>query len=350
MTVEISFDLGAGGMMEVRIGSVVFAGPPLILSISVFETQGKIHETLAIQDALREPITLLSAHDLNKLEAQTQPAIQAQIVAFRQRGGIVLIDSGGYEASRIGRYAAGYRGAWSIDTYKGALNDIEFDLAASFDQFIDEGESVSDFSLRLVDYFGFENSFVPREKLVPVIHLHDFAGRAIGTIDDIVDLVSRVATELSPPFVAIPERELGDGLPKKFAVAKAICDNLSKRAGGAKLHILGCGNPLSFAVFSHAGVGMTDGLEWCRTLVGPDFHLHHFQQSDLFAEPKSDIYNSAVEVIRESAKGHYLAHTLTRNLHALQYFQRLVWDARINGSLPDLICENFGYLAADVVR
>lgn len=178
--------------------------------------------------------------------------------------------------------------------------------------------------------------------------MQDFDGKRLLNEVETLDLVDRVSRELSPPFVAIPERELGNGLFSKHALAKKISANLREKAEGTALHVLGCGNPLSFAILADAGIAMADGLEWCRTLVGPNFHLHHFQHGELFPEPLTDVYNPTAEVIRETSE-HYLTRILARNLHALQGFTRLVTDAIETRTLKELVETHFGNQASNVL-
>ncbi|PBC05381.1 hypothetical protein [Mesorhizobium sp. WSM3860] len=330
--------------MELTIGKITLPGPVLIPSISIFETQGKLTDALPLQDALSEPITLLSAHDIAR-----QSELKSQISHFRDRGGVVFIDSGGYEASRIGRHVQGYRESWTIGDYKSVIDTCEHDLAASFDLFINDNETPQDFQLRLCDFLAHEHGFIQKGKIVPVVHLHNFSGTPSLNHDEAVDLIDRIAAEIDPSFIAIPERELGDGLAAKRDLTKKITSTLAKKGRRAGLHVLGCGNPLSFAILAEAGIAMADGLEWCRTLVGPNFHLHHFQHGGLFPEPEFDVYNPTAEVIREKSQ-HYLTLTLARNLHALQGFVKQVIDSMEDGELPDFLERNFGKQAAQLLR
>jgi hypothetical protein len=328
--------------MELAIGKINLVGPILIPSISVFETQGKLLDALVLQDALNEPITLLSAHDV-----ATHIELVDQISRFRERGGVVFLDSGGYEASRIGRYVKDYRVGWTIEKFKSAISQCEYDLAASFDTFVEEDETQTDFQLRLIDFLIHDHEFIDKDKLVPVVHIHDFSGKPLDT-EEVVDLIDRVATELQPRFIAIPERELGDGFEQKHKLTKKITGRLAEKGRNTGLHILGCGNPLSFAVLADAGIAMADGLEWCRNLVGPNYFLHHFQHASLFSEPATNVYNPTADVIRDTSQ-HYLTLTLSRNLHALQGFMKLVIDAMAAGNLRDLVADNFGSEAAKIL-
>ena len=103
--------------------------------------------------------------------------------------------------------------------------------------------------------------------------------------DQVASVVSRVADELDPPLVAIPERELGDGLVRRAESVRSIRGALDGLGKYYPLHLLGTGNPISVAVLAVAGADAFDGLEWCRTSA--DYrsgHLFHFQQFDCFGD------------------------------------------------------------------
>lgn len=132
--------------------------------MSLFETQGNPIDALTLQDALSEPITLVSAHDVAQSEE-----LASKVARFRQRGGVVFLDSGGYEASRIGLYVDGYRESWTVERFANAAEACEYDLAASYDMFIEEDQSVADFQLQFVDFLKYDHKFIDQTKLVPVI-------------------------------------------------------------------------------------------------------------------------------------------------------------------------------------
>lgn len=326
--------------MEITIGERVLSGPILIPSVSRFETQGSPVDAIRLQHALNEPISLVSAHD-----TVSDDVLVASVELFRDAGRVVFLDSGGYEASRISKYLPGYLEDWTIAKYEEAASRCPYDLAASFDYFWD-GES-SDYGVDLVDSLR-DHHFIPREKIVPVVHLKTFAGDRYLSSEEAVNAVDRVAAEIEPNFVAIPERELGAGLREKLELTRNIVDRLRKADRKTHLHVLGCGNPLTFALLSSAGIAMADGLEWCRTLVGPQFHLHHFQQADQFDEPKNNVYNPMAELIRDESEG-YLVRALSRNLHALQGYQRAVAQAIEERTMKQFVESNFGPAAAAIL-
>ena len=204
----------------------------------------------------------------------------------------------------------------------------------------------------MCDWIYHDHDFIAREALIPVLHLcAEKDSRSVFELEEFLGVVERVVTEFSPPYIAIPERELGFGLKARYRAAKQIVKTLQKCSTSTELHILGCGNPLTFAVLAGSGIAMADGLEWCRTLVGPNYHLFHFQHLDAVPEPADMAYNPVAEVIRAlSGEGAYLQLALARNLHAMQDFTAKVRLALQSGSYGQFLTQHFGPLAAEVLE
>lgn len=340
--------------MGITFGAKQLILPVLIPSISSFETVVGTGDALALQSLLSEPITLVSAFDVDHVEG-----LKERIAQFRQDGKIVLLDSGGYESSRISRYIPALQVSgepeasrcpiWSFEKFRKVVLSCETDLVASFDYFLQEDDpfqSYSDFEIELISNLQEHASFIDAEKLVPVIHLQNKSGTYFFDRNETRDICSRIASEFKPKFIAIPERELGAGIGERVAKVKEIVAALEKTQ--TKLHILGCGNPLTFALLAGAGAAMGDGLEWCRTLIGPDYKLHHFQQADLYEEHEHRLPNAAAEYLRQNISD-YTPGTLVRNLQSLQRFNSDLADAIGNGHLREFIEENFGKKAASLL-
>jgi len=85
------------------------------------------------------------------------------------------------------------------------------------------------------------------------------------------------------PFIAVPERELGEGICKKADTVIKIREKLNTIGRYQPIHILGTGNPLSILILAAAGADLFDGLEWCRTVADRDTgFLFHHQQFEFF--------------------------------------------------------------------
>jgi len=337
------FTMFLGWRMEsVAVGSKTLVLPSLVPSISSFETQLDPIAALQLQYALREPVTLVSAYDLNLFGSSFVDLCRR----FKETG-VLLLDSGGYEHSHASRYAGKGYATWTFEAYKAACELQLHDFAFSFDYFWrdnDSSESYDDFELRLVGELFNEHSFVAKDALIPVLHLHTRSDETQKLSEEqILQLVKRVASECKSPFIAIPERELGDGLIEKFKLAKKICDALSETPG-VGLHVLGCGNPLSFAYLAAAGARMADGLEWYRTYISDNFHLHHFQQEPVLPNAGENVGNPTAELILKRGLP-YRVKVATMNLMSLQAFSTELSPLVRQRTVHQLVQKNYGLRA-----
>ena len=198
---------------------------------------------------------------------------------FQETGGATLMDSGGYEFSKFQNdvpafFSSDFRArlhdeTWNEQRYFETVEAVHCDCVFSFDYFPLPSEESSLFRKRLVGHLQQHGRHIDVPRLIPVIHLTDRKHTWRFSELDAVSLSTAIASELGTRIVAIPERELGADIVARVALAKNICQALSEEDVG--LHILGCGNLLSFAAFAVAGVSMGDGLEWCQVLGGPEF-------------------------------------------------------------------------------
>jgi hypothetical protein len=328
-------------MGRITIGRRLFETPVLIPSISSFETQLNPADALRLQITLQEPISLVSAYDVFHKEDELVPLC----TEFRQHG-VMLLDSGGYESSRISRYAGNEPERWSFENYTHISRKDIYDLIFSFDYFLQENDSVNSFSDRILREFHNHLNYIDIATFIPVLHVQTVDGKRHLNERDILELFDNIVSGLNIRFVAVAERELGAGILSRAQLVQKIARTIRKRSSECLLHILGCGNLLSFSLFSVAGAIMCDGLEWCRTYAAANFHLHHFQQRELFSDPlktpMSEILSTSSLPYQTTAAGH--------NLLSFQVFINNLQDRLGERTVHEFICENYGQLAGDVVR
>ncbi len=333
-------------MSTITIGDRSFETPILVPSVSSFETQLGPRDALRLQITLQEPISLVSAYDVSLERDDLIPLCKT----FRKQGAL-LLDSGGYETQRIYRYARDDKQErWDFKEYAKIASEDIYDFIFSCDYFLNEGESTSDFLGRLIRNFHAHADNLDITKLIPVIHLQTLDGKRSLSDDAVAELFAAILEQISCQFIAVPERELGTGLPARARLTRRIVSTIRQNAKDCYLHILGCGNLLSFAVFALAGATMCDGLEWCRTLTADNFHLHHFQQKDLFVDPDYYKGNPIAEFIMESAKPNYASMVAVRNLLRFQTFTQSLHERLNQHTVEDFIRDHFGYRAGDAIR
>jgi len=335
-------------MHSVTVDNKTLTLPALVPSISSFETQLDPLPALQLQQALREPISLVSAYDIRSGGSEL-----IDLCREYKKTAVLLLDSGGYEHSRIQRYAGGRAPSWRFDDFKKVCALNLHDFAFSYDYFwrddTYEGESANDFELRLAGEIFTAHDFVPTERLIPVLHLQTRKGDQRLNESQVLSLVARMASECKSPFIAVAERELGDGLLERFGLAKKICDQIVTSNSNVSLHILGCGNPLSFAFMCVAGAKMADGLEWYRTFAADDFHLHHFQQAPLFDSVSNGAYNPTADWIL-SLDVSYPVKVATQNLMSFQTFMAGLAPRLPDRTVYELVTKSFGKKAGSALR
>lgn len=330
----------------ITIGNRSFQTPVLVPSVSSFETQLLPADALRLQLALREPISLVSAYDAAKDPKNLVPIS----IEFR-KSGVILLDSGGYEASRSSQYAQVAREElWTFDDYAEVAKQDNFDFAFSYDYFPEKDESGDAFLERLITELRKHSEVLDIAKLIPVIHLQSADAAQRLSEADILNCFRRVSSEMECRFIAVPERELGVGLPDRARLTRLLATQIRSKGEECGLHILGCGNLLSFSMLSVAGATMCDGLEWCRTLAVANFHLHHFQQKDLFSDPQHYLGNPMAEFLVRDANLDYPAAVAVHNLLNLQAFTQRLHARMGDGDVHKFIGEHYGEVAGAALR
>ncbi|MFZ2147909.1 MAG: hypothetical protein WAV28_11875 [Sedimentisphaerales bacterium] len=140
--------------------------------------------------------------------------------------------------------------------------------------------------------------------------------------DDFQLICNQVAKRSNPALIAVPERELGEGVLAIAQTVRSIREGLNKTGQYYPLHIVGAGNPLSILIYTACGADSFDGLDWCQTVVDhATAYLHHSLQLDFFAHQTPNI---------SKLKLPYLTHAFAHNL--VFY---LGWMEKIRGSIEE---------------
>ena len=257
--------------MDISIGGTFLSLPCFFPSISTIKTNLPPLEYLKILTALKHPLFLISAYDLYYYNTKQLKVIKKLLKDAVNNEQIVLIDSGNYES-----YWRNDK-MWSIEKYREILKSIPHQIAFCYDVFkwsIDLQGVINNIESEVVKSQSFSHGTI-----VPVLHLRKKLFPKI---------ITKLADRLNPLFIAVPERELGDGILERATNVFKIRKELNKKSQYYPLHLLGTGNPLSILIYSICGADSFDGLEWCQTTVNYDTGLlYHFQQREFFKlDPK----------------------------------------------------------------
>ncbi|MCQ1764711.1 hypothetical protein NOJ28_04130 [Neorhizobium galegae] len=203
---------------------------------------------------------------------------------IRKADGLVLIDSGNYEATRRGD------DEWLPDCFHEALQGIPHDWSYCFDQ-MDPSPDPATTAEQVIEAVK-RDAQATGSHVLPIVHTH----RLVDGFEtqQLPGVVRTVADALRPPLLAVAERELGRGLIERADTVRRIRGALDQLPFYQALHCLGTGNPWSIALLATAGADSFDGLEWCRMAVDHATNrLNHYQHYDFFTY-QTELSESAV--------------------------------------------------------
>ena len=284
--------------MELYIAQTALPLPCFFPSVSSVKTNLMPVDYVELLDAAAHPLFLVSAYDILNCAASQRPRFDAALARSKERGSVILLDSGNYE------------GFWKADQnwLPGEFHEIasatHHHLCFCYDNQDPQGDSLS----------------IAQDVVASVLRDQE---QAIGTVAPIVhgaaallpDAARIAAEELYPVLLAVPERALGDGIVERTRIVRNIREALSSLEVYCPLHLLGTGNPLSIIAYALAGADSFDGLEWCQTVVDHDTgRLLHFQQWDLLRHQTEWGRNNALPYIQSIL------------MHNLGFYGRLMAD------------------------
>ncbi len=303
-----------------RSSTLEFRGKTLQLpcfqfSVSSHETQIHPRDGLWLFQHLQPAAVLISAYDAWKYGKNDRKFLSS-IHKLRQSRCAVSLDSGNYEAYRKkDLHSNQNKDGWRREYFRKMAGELSPDFAFAFDKAEPKG-SIDEVAEHIIsDFRGDENGIHPRDfPLSPIVHL---PGKYEGPRAECASqIVSRLVSALDPIMVAIPERELGDGLIERVRTVRDIRRALNHLGKYYLLHLLGTGNPISMVAFAIAGADSFDGLEWCRTVADYDNgSLFHFQHFDCFRKRYlMRLRSQEIRSIVEDSEASYGAKVASYNL------------------------------------
>lgn len=300
--------------LSIVVSGVSLPLPCFFPSISSVKTNLKLLEYLRVLRAVGHPLFLLSAYDLHNSSKRDAKIIKNILTESVQAGKVVLVDSGNYESYWIRDLS------WRRQSYWSCLGSCDYGLAFHFDKRLHSTQhrTVNSLADEIEKGVIKDQAKASKGTVIPIIHAPSEALPEVSTI---------VATRLNPVMIAVPERELGDGIIARSITIAKIRKALNEKGRYYPLHLLGTGNPLSIMMYVMAGADSFDGLEWCQTTVNyENALLYHFHQRELFGH----------QVEFDSLDIPYTQATLAHNLRFYSIWMREIQDYLSSGKMIDL--------------
>lgn len=313
--------------------------PAFVFSLSSHETQVMPKDGATLLHLFESGAALVSAYDAWKYYGRDSN-FRSSMKKLRQSESVLFLDSGNYEAYRKNDHylPKNNPNGWHKEHFREAAARFSPDLAFSFDTIDPVGEP-DRIAARIAASFRADDRAL-RERdfpLCPIIHI---PRKYEGTLADCAArIVSGVANALDPLMLAIPERELGDGLLERTRTVRDIRKALNDLGKYYPLHLLGTGNPLSMIALAAAGADSFDGLEWCRTVA--DYNngfLFHFQQFEFFSQAHLNrIQDQGIRHLIENPRTPYSVRTLSYNVDFFKDWTRTMQSMIHSGQTETLL-------------
>lgn len=290
-------------------------GPWFFPSISSVKANYSVRQYVGQLNAVGAERYLVSAYDLGRTSGGEKDAVLGELREAKARGCAVLLDSGNYES-----YWKADR-AWSRRDFHAVALETGCCLVFSFDQ-QHPGDNVDAIVEEVVAGVLRDTEALAGRLVCPIIH---------GATGLLPEVCGAVAQQLEPEMLAVPERELGDGIYERAINVWRIRSALSSVTPRPRLHLLGTGNPLSLLLFAASGAESFDGLEWCQTCAdhttGGLYHLQHY---DLFS------YQTTLGAASEMS---FASSVLAHNLIFFSEWMAQISDALAEGRTRELLAQ-----------
>jgi queuine/archaeosine tRNA-ribosyltransferase len=256
------------------IGGISIPLPCFFPSISSVKTYVPIIDHFRVLKAFKHPLFLVSAYDIHHSKDTKRAEIEKILSESFQSNIAILLDSGNYESYWKNDLNWKRSNFWSI------LKRYDYHLSFCFDRPPKRLEKTAQLVVnRIENEVLRDQEKAGKGTIIPIVH---------STLEMMVDVVIGVVERLSPVMIALPERELGEGIITRAEVIFRIRHALNRKGIYYPIHLLGTGNPLSILVCVICGADSFDGLEWCQiALDHKRAQIYHFQQMDfLFGQSK----------------------------------------------------------------
>ena len=244
-------------LLKVTVGKKQFATPTYFPAISKKEIRDPDDRFLEFLTSFRYPRLLVSAYDYGRLDTASERRAIGRLSDYYRRGSIILLDSGVFESY--------WRGdaRWTFRRYREAVKNVDSDIYFGFDLLAENNDANKASHLKMT-LKNISDSFelADGNQCVPIVHAKN------PTL--LIELVKELIGRNSEMFesLGVSERELGSSISERSITVMKLRKLVGVREGGL-LHILGCGDPVSMAVYSYAGADTFDSLDWAVSACDP---------------------------------------------------------------------------------
>lgn len=250
----VRFSEGLSSIGTIRLGNKQLIAPTYFPAVSSFGVKHRLRLLYRLLDSC-SPLLFVSAYDVYNAAPELSSYIKTLVRKHQKGGGFVFADSGQYE---------GYwkkDKPWEYENYRDTLQALSFDFYTNFDLFPKDEETLDSYEKRAFSMIMKCESLSKDSQFIPILHAQNPS--------ELVSITKRLVTEFPNlcSIIAVPERDCGGSILQKANTIARIRMELNQRDGDSLLHILGCGNPQSIAIFCYCGANTFDSLDWVRFAI-----------------------------------------------------------------------------------
>jgi len=204
------------------------------------------------------PRILVSSYDLFKMNARDREELGRELADYSRSGLLVFLDSGIFESF--------WRGdsTWDFEGYKTIVTRVASDFYTSFDVLPEPSQSESQFVASTEQRILLSESVSRSSEYIPIVH-GTKPYQMISTVKAILNSHPSISR-----MIAVSERDCGVSLSERARTVLELRKILDESCETVILHVLGCGNPLSVALYAYCGADTFDSLDWAQVAIDRD--------------------------------------------------------------------------------
>jgi queuine/archaeosine tRNA-ribosyltransferase len=242
-------------LKKVDFGNKNLITPTYFASITSASSRAPLW--LLLQTFLEHDYTklLISSYDIyHSFGSYKKETIQL-LNNFAKDSKFLFLDSGLFELDHF------QKDNWTISNYSDIVKDVNSDFFAGFDVFATSDKEHTEIVNETIEQT--KKSYLLQNNNLGITICHG------NDVDEICDLINKLADE-NPSYlnmIAVSERDIGKNIRSLYFGIKKIRETLNQYSSDNLIHLLGCGDPLSIAILSYAGVDSFDAVDWNRWLI-----------------------------------------------------------------------------------
>lgn len=277
---------------------------------------------IALASSFSYPRILTSCYDFDRASVPVRRAVSTSISSFRKKGGLLLVDSGVFEA-----YWKEDK-SWDFDSYRKSLIKIKPEIYFSFDLPPTSRVAKEGYLEETLSMIRASKSAAPHSICAPIVHGSNPRG-LLAMFQHLAKSGLKFET-----VVAVAERDCGSSLGERARTISRIRKFIDGQDNRVLLHVLGCGDPMSMALFVACGADSFDSLDWTESV----YDRNGLRARDFF---QLELVNCTCRVCKMKFVNP-ITRTLLHNLLFYQDFVSTLKELVRRDTLRDFLLEYVG--------